>query len=92
MGVHVRPPSAERRTCEAAEKPLWHPEVWRACEPVRRSDSGVAGPGWCVRAQNASSVVLPEKLQPAYDQVVQYGINYPLECTDRLTDWLVGVC
>lgn len=29
---------------------------------------------------------LPEKLQSACDQVVQYGINYPVECTDLLTD------
>lgn len=33
-------------------------------------------------AENRSTVVLPEKLQSACDQVAQYGINYPVECTD----------
>lgn len=38
------------------------------------------------RAEKHSTVALPEKLQSACDQVVQYGINYPVECTDRPTD------
>lgn len=34
-------------------------------------------------AEKHSTVALPEKLLSACDQVVQYGINYPVECTDR---------
>lgn len=104
--AHVRPPSAERRICSAAKKMACMGQLdgLIVCKPIQRGDSGVASPGWCVCGQSRGwmgavfncaekhfAVVLPEKLQSACDQVVQYGINYPLECTEWLTAWLVRV-